>query len=246
VPGSPRFQAFHEPSRRFARLHPAALLIASTAVGAGVSLARSWWVLAAAALALLVLARAVEHRPFRAELPLLGLAAVVFAAHAAAAGAGWRAALAPSASIAFRLLALVCLVRWSVRAYLGRASRWLLGLTPPARPRVLAALLESGRLVLSLLPLAIREAEQHALALRARGMRPGRGVAGRSRFLAAWFLPFLGTMLRSGDAFADALQTRGYAPGAPRRGGLQAAWGIADWSLVGAAGLLAWGITRGA
>lgn len=246
MPGSPRSQASHEPFRRISRLHPAALLIAATAVGAGVSLARSWWILAAAAVTLLLLAHAAERRPLRSELPLLGIAALVLAAHTAVAGAGWRAALGPAATIAFRLLALVYLVRWSARAFLGRTSRWLLGLTPPARPRVVTTLLESGRLTLSLLPLALREAEQHALALRARGVRPGRGVAGRARFLAAWFLPFLGTMLRSSDAFADALQTRGYALGAPRRGGLQVAWGLADWSLVGGAGLLAWGIARGA
>ena len=245
MPGSPRSQASIDPTQRIARLHPAALLIAATAVGAGVSLARSWWILALSALALLLLAHAVERRRFRAELPLLGIAAVVLAAHTAAAGAGWRDALAPAAAIAFRLLALVYLVRWAARAFLGRASRWLLGLTPPARPRLLTTLLESGRLTLSLLPLALREAEQHALALRARGIRPGRGVSGRGRFLAAWFLPFLGTMLRSSDAFADALQTRGYALGAPRRGGLELAWGLADWLLIGGAGLLAWGLARG-
>jgi energy-coupling factor transporter transmembrane protein EcfT len=245
VPGSPRSDAASDPFQRITRLHPAALLAAAMAVGAGLALARVWWILAAASLAFLLLARRAERRPLRAELPFLGLAAVVLAAHTAAAGAGWREALASAAAIAFRLLALAYLVRWAARAFLGRASRWLLGLTPPRRPRLLTTLVESGRLTMSLLPLALREAEQHALALRARGIRPGRGAAGRARFIAAWFLPFLGTMLRSSDAFADALQTRGYAIGAPRRGGLVLAWGVGEWSLIGGAGLLAWGLARG-
>ena len=245
MPGSPRTEASIDPNRRVTRLHPAALLVAAAAVGAGLALAQAWWILAAASLAFLLLARSIERRPFRAELPFLGLAAVVMAAHAAAAGTAWPGALAPAAAIAFRLLALAYLLRWAARAFLGRASRWMLGLPSPRRPRLLVTLIESGRLTLSLIPLALREAEQHALALRARGIRPGHGAAGRARFLAAWFLPFLGTMLRSSDAFADALQTRGYVLGAPRRVALDLAWGASEWSVIAGAGLLAWGLARG-
>jgi energy-coupling factor transporter transmembrane protein EcfT len=90
----------------------------------------------------------------------------------------------------------------------------------------------------------MREAEQHAVALRARGLSPGRGLAGRARYLAAWFLPFLGTMLRLSDAFSDALLARGYALGATRRSGLVLAFGAMDGGALAASTLLAWGMTR--
>ena len=244
MPGSPRSDAHPNHRNRIPALHPAALLLATLAVGAGLAVTRSWPCLAAAALLLAVLTLRAEGRGLRAEGATLALAAVVFLAHALLSGPSFEAAAAPAAAIALRLLALLYLVRWSARAYLGRAARWLLGLTPPRRPRAAVALLESGRLTVSLLPLAMREAEQHATALRARGLRPGRGVAGRARYLTAWFLPFLGTMLRVSDAFADALLARGYAPGAARRSGLDAAWHAADWVLVLAAGGLAWGMAR--
>jgi len=246
VPGSPRSDASPRSIHRITRLHPAALLLAAAGVGCGLALAQSWWVLASASAALLLLARSADGRSWRAELPFLGLAAVVLVAHAAAAGSGWRGALAPAASIAFRLLSLAYLIRWAARAFLGRAARWALGLTPPRRPRFLAILAESGRLTLPLLPLAIREAEQHALALRARGIRPGRGLAGRARFVAAWFLPFLGTMLRVSDAFCDALRSRGYVLGGTRHGGLAVSWGPAEWAIIAGSGLLAWGLARAA
>jgi hypothetical protein len=175
---------------------------------------------------------------------LLGLASLVFLAHAAAAGRAWPSAVAPAALVALRLLVLLYLLRWAARAFLGRVARWLLGLTPPRRPRVLTTLLESARLTVSLLPLAAREAEQHALALRARGLSPGAGLGGRARYLAAWFLPFLGTMLRVSDAFTDALLARGFVLGAPRRGGLAPAFRLPDGAAVAASVLLGWGMTR--
>jgi energy-coupling factor transporter transmembrane protein EcfT len=110
---------------------------------------------------------------------------------------------------------------------------------------VLLLLLESARLTAGLLPLALREAEQHVMALRGRGIRPGRGLQGRARYLLAWFLPFLGTMLRIGDAYADALMARGYVPGRARRTGLRPRWGWREWgALAGSAGTCAW-LVRG-
>lgn len=244
VPGSPVSAESPRSGTPLERLHPAGLLLSTLALGAGLALARHWIPLAAAAAGLGLLALRAEGRPLRGEGPLLGLAAVVFLAHTAAAGAAWRSAVAPAAVVAFRLLALLYLLRWAARAFLGRAARWLLGLTPPRRPRVLTILLESARLTVSLLPLAMREAEQHAIALRARGLSPGRGLAGRARYLAAWFLPFLGTMLRLSDAMSDALLARGYALGAVRRSGLSLVFGIPDCAAVAAAALLGWGLAR--
>jgi hypothetical protein len=64
--------------------------------------------------------------------------------------------------------------------------------------------------------------------------------------LLAWFLPFLGTMLRLSDAYADALLARGYVLGARRRSGLRVRWGAAEVAvIVGSAGLTAW-LLRGA
>ena len=96
-----------------------------------------------------------------------------------------------------------------------------------------------------MLPLAAREAESQTAALRARGIAPGRGFGGRSRFTAAWLLPFLGTMLRLGDALADALHARGYVAGARRTGLPSEAWIAADLGLVLAGILLAEVLIRG-
>jgi energy-coupling factor transporter transmembrane protein EcfT len=244
VPGSPRSDALPIHRSWFPALHPAALLVSTIALGAGLAMTRSWLCLAVAAVLLAPLALRAEGRSLRAEAPILALAAVVFLAHTLLAGVSWRAAAPAAGAIALRLLALIYLLRWSARAFLGRAARWLLGLTPPRRPRIAAALLDSGRLTVSLLPLALREADQHVLALRARGLRPGRGLAGRARYLTAWFLPFLGTMLRASDTFADALLARGYALGVPRRSGLALTWGAPEWVLLVAAALLAWGIAH--
>jgi energy-coupling factor transporter transmembrane protein EcfT len=79
-------------------------------------------------------------------------------------------------------------------------------------------------MTLALLPLALGEAERQHLALRARALRPGRGLGGRARYLAAWLLPYLGTMLRVGDSYGEALHARGYALGAPRRGSASYRW----------------------
>ena len=116
-----------------------------------------------------------------------------------------------------------------------------MGLKPPARPRFLLLLAESARLAAGLLPLALREAEQHVTALRGRGIRPGRGLRGWTRYVLAWFLPFLGTMLRVGDAYADALTARGYVLGRARRSGQPLTWGIREWAAIaGSAGTAAW------
>ncbi len=245
VPGSPRSDA-HSIHRSWSlALHPAALLLSAAVVAAGLAVTRSWPSLALATLLLAALTLRAERRSLRSEIPTLAIAAVVFLAHTFLAGGSWRSAAAPAAAIALRLLALLYLLRWSARAFLGRAARWMLGLAPPRRPRIAAALLDSGRLTVSLLPLALREAEQHAVALRARGLKPGRRLTGRVRYLIAWFLPFLGTMLRASDAFADALLARGYALGAARRSGLAVAWGAAEWAALGSAAILAWGIAHG-
>jgi energy-coupling factor transporter transmembrane protein EcfT len=106
--------------------------------------------------------------------------------------------------------------------------------------------IESARHALALTPLAIREAEQQHQALRARGMRPGRGAAGRARYVAAWVLPFLGTMLRLGESYADALAARGYVLGAPRRSAMAATWGWGDAAVIlGGTASAAW-LLRGA
>lgn len=246
MPGSPQSDVLNPKPIEPRAVHPAALLLALFVLGAGLTMTRSWINLAAASVLLGFAALRVEERPLRGEFTLAGLALVVFAAHVLFAGNAWRAMLAPAALIAFRLLALLYLLRWAARAFLGRSARWLMGLTPPPRPRAALLLFESGRLAAALLPLALREGEQHALALRARGLRPGRGAQGRARYLIAWFLPFLGTMLRLSDAYADALLARGYVLGAPRRSGLRARWGATELvTIMGSAGLTAW-LLRGA
>lgn len=214
------------PNRR--PLHPGATLVVCAALGVGFSLTRAPALLAAAAALLLIAALRVERRLLRAEIPFLLLALVLFAAHLLLAGRPPREALLPSGMIALRLLALVYLTRWAARAVLPLAARWLFGRGGLSRPRPLALLVESGRMTLALLPLALSEAERQHAALRARAIRPGRGLGGRARYLAAWLLPYLGTMLRVGDAYGEALHARGYALGAPRRGATSFHWGAAE------------------
>ncbi|MBI4364861.1 MAG: hypothetical protein HY568_05465 [Candidatus Latescibacteria bacterium] len=241
MPGSPKSDDSIPKSSDTRTLHPASSLLMLALLGAGLALGRSWPDLAVAAAVLGFAALRAERRTLRGEAPLLGLALVVFLAHVIGAGRGYRAALTPSAVIALRLLALLYLLRWAARETLGRSARWLLSMRPPQRPRFVTLVVESGRLTAALLPLAAREAEQHVFALRARGIRAGRGIAGRARYLLAWFLPFLGTMLRIGEAYADALIARGYVPGRPRRTGLRLAWGLGDWvAILGSAACFGW------
>jgi energy-coupling factor transporter transmembrane protein EcfT len=233
--GPPAFGAGRRP------LHPGAALAACAAAGLALSLVHSIGVLAAAAAVLLAASLRVEGRALRGELPLLLLALIVFAAHLLLGGRPPREALRPAGEIALRLLALLYLTRWAARAVLPRAARWLFTRTGPRRPRAAALLFESGRTTLALLPLALGEAERQHLALRARAVRPGRGLAGRARYLAAWLLPYLGTMLRVGDAYGEALHVRGYALGSPRRAGASYRWGAPEAALVlGSALAAAW------
>lgn len=241
MPGSPEPDKVQEQPLRTRGLHPLAWIASLALLACGVAMTRSWIDLALAAAVLSFAALRAERRPAASEAALVGLALVVFLAHVVAAGRGFRQALVPAAVIAFRLLALLYLLRWASRVALGPIARWLMGLKPPSWPRFLLLLAESARLTAGLLPLALREAEQHVTALRARGIRPGRGLRGLARYLLAWFLPFLGTMLRIGDAYADALTVRGYVPGRARRTGLSLAWGLREWGAVaGSAGAAAW------
>jgi energy-coupling factor transporter transmembrane protein EcfT len=241
VPGSPRPSPTITATTDRRPLHPAALLLTLMLVGAGLATTRSTPLLLLATGVAAGLALRAEGRSLRLEAPLLGLAALVFLAHSLLGPGPRGAAIREGAAIALRLLALVYLLRWAARSFLGRAGRWLLGLNLPRRPRLFILLAESARLATALLPLAVRESEQHATALRARGLRAGRGARGRARYLAAWLLPFLGTMLRVGDAFGDALLARGHALGTVRRGALAADWGLREWGLlVGGAAAGAW------
>lgn len=257
MPGSPESDETKSQSRpRPARpvrpgddripLHPGASLLGLAALLAALSTTPSAAALAAAAGIAMGAALWAERRPLRAELPFLLLALVVFAAHLAFAGRSWREALVPSGRIALRLLALVYLTRWAARAALPRIARWLFGRGGPARPRALALLFESGRMTLALLPLALAEAERQHRALRARALRPGRGLGGRARYLAAWLLPYLGTMLRIGDAYGEALHARGYALGARRRTAASWTWGARETAWIGGCLAAAFWLVRAA
>jgi len=224
--------------------HPAAFLLFVLIVGGGMAFARGPIVLAGTAFVFAHLALRAEGRRPRAELPFLGIAVVVFLAHALL-GRFEAEATRSAILLALRLLALVYLTRWSVRTFLPGAAQWLLALPIPARPRPLALAFESARISTAMLPLAAREAEQQTLALRARGIRPGGGLGGRARFTAAWLLPFLGTMLRLGDALADALHARGYVPATRRTTLAREPWTLADALLLLVAALLAGGLVRG-
>ncbi len=245
MPGSPQSDDVHPESGSTRALHPLAWFLSIALVGCGLALARSWIDLLTAAALLGAAALHAEGRGVRNEAPLVGLALIVFLAHVVAAGRDFRSALAPAALIAARLLALLYLLRWAARTALGPFARWLMGKKPPARPRFLLLLAESARLTAGLLPLALREAEQHVVALRGRGIRPGRGLRGLARYLLAWFLPFLGTMLRIGDAYADALTARGYVPGRLRRTGLALGWGFREWGVIAGGALTAAWFVRG-
>jgi len=208
-------------------------------LGLGLAAVRSWIWLAISAGLLGAAALRAERRPPRAEGSVLLLAAIVFLAHALFASRRDAEGWASAGAIALRLLALLYLLRWAARVALGRVGRWLMGLRAPARPRVLLLLSESARMTAALLPLALREAEQHAAALRARGIRVGRGIRGFARYLLAWFLPFLGTALRISETYADALMARGYRPGQIRRAGLRTPWGVREWGAVLGSGAIA-------
>lgn len=231
MPGSPEpdpTKSTH-PHRR--PLHPAAALVFCGAAGLGLSFVRSPVLLATAALILLGASLWAEGKRLRGEVPFLLLALIVFAAHLLLGGRPPKEALPAAGAIALRLLALVYLMRWAARMVLPGAARWLFGRSGPRRPRPFAILFESGRMTVALLPLALSEAERQHLALQARAIRPGRGLSGRARYLAAWLLPYLGTMLRVGDAYGEALHARGYAIGA-RRASASVPWGLRETAVT--------------
>lgn len=246
MPGSPRSDATAPDTKSPRPLHPAALLLACTLLGVGLALGRSPLDLAVVAALGAAFALRAEGRSVRSEAPLLALALVVFLAHALLSGHPFMEAWRPAALIALRLLALLYLLRWAARVFLGSAARWMLALPIPARPRALLLPVESARHALALTPIAIREAEQQHLALRARGIKPGHGAAGRARYLAAWLLPFLGTMLRLGESYGDALTARGYTLGARRRSGLRSTWGWSELGVIAAGAASAAWLLRGA
>ena len=243
MPGSPAVNAPNQPAPIRPR-HPAAFLFFTLAAGVGLAFSRGPIVLAVTTVALACLALRAERRGPRNELPLGLLALILFLAHATL-GRFQPEATRAAAVLALRLLALVYLTRWAVRTFLPAAAHWLLGLPVPRRPRFLLDGIESARLAATLLPLAARESEAQTLALRARGIRGGKGVVGRARFLAAWLLPFLATMLRIGDALGDALHARGYVPGARRAGRPRPAWAWADAALVLSGAVVAGVLIRG-
>ena len=224
--------------------HPVALLLFTLLAAAGITLAGAPIVLAATVVGFAALALRAEGRPVREEVPLAGLAGVLFLAHALLARFQ-PDAVGVAALLALRLLALIYLTRWAARSFLSGAARWMLGLPLPPRPRALRLAAESGRLAAAVLPLAAREAESQTLALRARGIWAAGGVAGRARFVAAWLLPFLGTMLRVGDALADALHARGYVAGAPRAAASPPRWAVRDAAVVIVGALVAGALIRG-
>ena len=245
VPGSPETDRL-TPSRTTTRaVHPAALLLACLAAGLGIALTVSTPALAVAAVLFLTLTLRAERKTLAAETPLLAIALIVFAAHTLLSGVPVRQALGPAATIALRLLALLYLLRWAARTFLGGAARWALSLRLPRRPRWLLHALESGRHALTLTPRAIQEAEHQHMAMRARGLRPGKGFGGRGRYLAAWVLPFLGTMLRLGESYEEALLARGYVLGAARRSGQVLAWGLPEIMVLVLGALTAAALLRG-
>ena len=241
VPGSPHPDS-HNIERTFARpIHPAALLAATALIGSGLALTRSSLGLACFALGLAVLALRAEAGRLRGEMPLLALATVVFLAQGLFSGRPAQDAWRGAALIALRLLALLYLLRWAARAYLERAARWVLSRPIPVEPRPLFLILESGRHALALTPLALREASQQHEALRARGLSAASGFFGRARYAAVWLLPFLGTMLRLGESYEEALAARGYVPGAPRRSNLVLHWGLPEALVIlGGAAAAVW------
>ena len=241
MPGTPRSKTPSKDTNAPRQIHPAALLVSCLVAGLALAFTRSPLWLGLSAAALLTLALRVEGKRLRDEAPLFLLTLIVFAAHLFLSGHPLRDALAPAARIALRLLALFYLTRWAARSFLPRAARWLFSLGAPRRPRFATLLFESGRMTVALLPLALREGEQQHAALRARGIRPGRGAAGRARFLAAWIVPFLGTMLRVGESYGDALAARGVTVGAARRGGPALPWGTREVAAIaGTAAAAAW------
>ena len=241
MPGTPRTRNPHTGSPAHRPIHPAALLVSCLLAGLALSFTRSPLWLGLSAATLLGMALRVEGRNLRGEAPLFLLTAIVFAAHLLLSGRPPAETLAPAGLIALRLLSLLYLARWAARYFLPSAARWLFSRAVPRRPRVATLLFESGRMTVAFLPLALREAEQQHAALRARGIRPGGGAGGRARFLAAWLLPFLGTMLRVGESYGDAMSARGVTVGAARRGGPALPWGGREAAAIaGAAVASAW------
>jgi energy-coupling factor transporter transmembrane protein EcfT len=245
VPGSPQPNSTDRSHPRPRALHPGALLLAALLAGIGIAFGGSPLDLAICAAITAAMSLRTEARSPRDEIPLWGLAAVAFLAHALFPGQPPRIRIENAATIALRFLTLLYLLRWAARAWLGRAARWLLSLRIPTGIRPLLLALESARHAVALTPLAIREAGEQHQALRARGLKPGPGASGRARYLAAWLLPFLGTMLRLSESYGDTLMARGYRLGARRGAATVEVWGWPETGLLAGGTLCAAWLLRG-
>ena len=119
MPGSPEPDNERTKPGKTRALHPLAWLLSLALLMSGLAMTHSWIDLAGAVVLLACAALRAEARRVRDEAPLLLLALVVFLAHVLGAGKDYRAAIAPAALIAFRLLALLYLLRWAARVALG-------------------------------------------------------------------------------------------------------------------------------
>lgn len=77
-------------------------------------------------------------------------------------------------------------------------------------------LISVGVVSLNYLPLLIASARRVRAARRARGCDDGRGVIAGIRAASASALPLFAIALRSADALAEAMESRGYSPSSAR------------------------------
>ncbi|HMI30492.1 MAG TPA: hypothetical protein VK527_02050, partial [Candidatus Limnocylindrales bacterium] len=81
MPGSPEPDDLNPKPSGTRALHPLAWLVSLALIASALAMARSWIDLAAAAGLLAFAALRAESRPARSEIPILGLALIVFLAH---------------------------------------------------------------------------------------------------------------------------------------------------------------------
>jgi len=222
------------------RLDPRTKMLAVLAISVGMiqgaSLAGTAWHLGLATVAL-ALAGLPARFALRSTRPFLWLAAVVFGSHLLMGGWGaWDTGLA----LAGRLLAMVTLA--SLLSWTTQPLEIVAGLRSLGSPFARLGLpVDAGAtavgLALRFAPIALSEATSILQAQAARGA-DFRGLR-RKLALAA---PMLGTLFERAflraDVLAEAMESRGYSPAAPRTYYRRLGFGLRD--LVAACLVVGW------
>lgn len=158
----------------------------------------------------------------------------------------WTGSLGAATRYLLRLLNLLLMSSWllGVTESLTLIKGLELSLRPLRRILPVGEIAMVLGLTLSFFPLLLTEAREIMLAQQARGVNFKTNWVKKMRGLLAMVIPLFISALRRALEIAQAMEVRGYVPGAPRRSLYELAWGKQDsiaFGLILCFVLLWWG-----